>query len=177
MGQYNVIRMWCRPVVNACILLFTRSFEKNLKPAFLLHSLVARKIYDSIIVVIIFYSLGARDSVVGIVTTLRAGQSEIRIPTKSRDFVFSEISRPAVGFTQPPIQWVPGSLSAALKRPRCEVDHWPSSSVEAKNDWSYTSISSVWFNGVYRVNFIFYFIFSSRLLRNYTVCIRKIYRI
>jgi hypothetical protein len=40
---------------------------------------------------------------------------------------------PALGPTQPPIQWVPGALSPEIKRPVLETDHSPSSSAEAKN--------------------------------------------
>jgi hypothetical protein len=34
---------------------------------------------------------------------------------------------------------VPGVLSLGVKRPECEADHSPPSSVEVKNAWSYTS--------------------------------------
>jgi hypothetical protein len=36
------------------------------------------------------------------------------------------------GLTQPPIKWVPGSLSLGVKRPGREVDHSPPSSAEVK---------------------------------------------
>jgi hypothetical protein len=41
-------------------------------------------------------------------------------------FVFTTASRPALGPTQPPIQWVPGALSLGVKRPWCEevADGW-----------------------------------------------------
>jgi hypothetical protein len=55
-------------------------------------------------------------------------------------FLFTTVPRPALGPTQPPIQWVPGALSLGVKRPEREADHSPPSSVEAKNAWSYTSI-------------------------------------
>jgi hypothetical protein len=46
-------------------------------------------------------------------------------------FLFTTLSRPAMGPTQPPIQWITG-----VKRPECEVDHSPSSTTEVKNAWS-----------------------------------------
>jgi hypothetical protein len=45
---------------------------------------------------------------------------------KSREelgiFLFSTASRPALGSTQLPIQWVPGILSLGVKRPVREAD-------------------------------------------------------
>jgi hypothetical protein len=48
-----------------------------------------------------------------------------RVSIHDRDKIFhpSIASRPALRPTQPPIQWVPGALSAGVKRPRREVDH------------------------------------------------------
>jgi hypothetical protein len=43
-------------------------------------------------------------------------------------------SRPAVGSTQPPIQWVTG-----LKRQGREADHSPSASADVKKMWIYAS--------------------------------------
>jgi hypothetical protein len=42
------------------------------------------------------------------------------------------VSRPALGPTQPPVQWVPGVLSP---RPGRDADHSPSSSAEVKNEY------------------------------------------
>jgi hypothetical protein len=39
----------------------------------------------------------------------------------------------AVGPTQPPIQWIPGTLSLCVKRPGHEADHLLPSSAEVKN--------------------------------------------
>jgi hypothetical protein len=47
--------------------------------------------------------------------------------------------QPPASSPQPPIQWVPGALSLAVKRPGREADHSPPSSAETKNAWSYTS--------------------------------------
>jgi hypothetical protein len=52
---------------------------------------------------------------------------------------FTTASRPALGPTQPPIQWVSVTLSLVVKRPRREADHSPPSNAEVKNAWSYTS--------------------------------------
>jgi hypothetical protein len=46
-------------------------------------------------------------------------------------FLFSTASRPDLGPTQPPIQWVPGALSL-VNRPQRETDHSPPSSAEVK---------------------------------------------
>jgi hypothetical protein len=50
-----------------------------------------------------------------------------------RIFLFITESRPALGPTQPPIQWV------KVKRPGREAGHSPPSSEEVNNAWSYTS--------------------------------------
>jgi hypothetical protein len=54
-------------------------------------------------------------------------------------FLFTTESRPALGPIQPPIQWVPGTLSLGLKRPGCEADHLSPSIAEVKNARKYTS--------------------------------------
>jgi hypothetical protein len=45
---------------------------------------------------------------------------------------FTTASRPALGPTQPPIQWVPGTLSVGVKRLGREANHSPPSSAEIK---------------------------------------------
>jgi hypothetical protein len=42
--------------------------------------------------------------------------------------------RPALGFTQPPIQWVPGALSPGVKQKGREADRSPLTSAEVKNN-------------------------------------------
>jgi hypothetical protein len=48
-------------------------------------------------------------------------------PGRVKNFHFSMSSRPALGSTQPPVQWVPG-----VKRPGREADHSPPTSAEVK---------------------------------------------
>jgi len=50
------------------------------------------------------------------------------------------VSRPALGPTQRPIQWLPGVLSLVIKEPGREADNSPPSSAECKYAWNYTSI-------------------------------------
>jgi hypothetical protein len=47
-------------------------------------------------------------------------------------FLFTTMSRTALGPTQPPIQWVPGALSLGVKQQRHEFDHSPPSSAKVK---------------------------------------------
>jgi hypothetical protein len=73
---------------------------------------------------------------------LPAGQRRGRssTPGKIKKFLFSTSSRPALGSTQTPFQWVPGALSPRVKRPVREAGHSPSISDEVKKMWIYTSI-------------------------------------
>jgi hypothetical protein len=43
------------------------------------------------------------------------------------------MSRPTVGPTQTPVQWVPGALSPGLKRQGSKADHSPQYNAELKN--------------------------------------------
>jgi hypothetical protein len=51
---------------------------------------------------------------------------------KMRIFLFITVSRPALGPTQSPIQWVPEALSLGVKWPGREADHSPPSSAKVK---------------------------------------------
>jgi hypothetical protein len=42
----------------------------------------------------------------------------VRSPAGAKDFPLTSVSRPALGPTQPPVQWVPGVLSPGVKRGR-----------------------------------------------------------
>jgi hypothetical protein len=72
---------------------------------------------------------------------LRAGRRRDRSSSlgRAKNFLFSKSSRPALGATQLPIQWVPGALSPAVKRSGREADHSTPTSAEVKKMWIYTS--------------------------------------
>jgi hypothetical protein len=55
-------------------------------------------------------------------------------PGRGKNFLYSTASGPALGPTQPSIQWVPG-----VKRPGREADHSPPTNAEVKKTWIYTS--------------------------------------
>jgi hypothetical protein len=55
--------------------------------------------------------------------------------TEAEGFSSSHASRPALGPTQPPIQWVPGGPFPWGKvRPGRDADHSPPSSAKVKNE-------------------------------------------
>jgi hypothetical protein len=102
-------------------------------------------------------------SAVGIATGCglddRGGQSSS--PGRVKNFLFSTLSRLAMGSTQPPIRWIPVDLTPGVKRPGREADLSPSASGEVKKMWIYTSNPHTpsWHNAqlVKRSeNFIFY---------------------
>jgi hypothetical protein len=65
----------------------------------------------------------------------------VRVPVGST--IFNSISsKPALGPTQPPIQWVSGAFSSVVKRPGHEADYSPPASVEVKEIWIYTTTPS-----------------------------------
>jgi hypothetical protein len=67
----------------------------------------------------------SRDSSVGIATgyVLDVRMIGVRFPAGLGIFLFDTASKPALGSTQPPIQWVPGALSLGVERPLREADH------------------------------------------------------
>jgi hypothetical protein len=75
------------------------------------------------------------------VTRLRIGTGIVFLAGAMKGlFLFTKASSPALGPTQPPIQWVPGnSFLGGKERPGRAVDHSPPSNAEVKNAWSYTS--------------------------------------
>jgi hypothetical protein len=72
-----------------------------------------------------------RDSSVGIVVT-GYGWTELDFRQDMGIVLYDTASRPALGSTQPPIQWVPGDLSLELKRQGREADRSHPSNAEGK---------------------------------------------
>jgi hypothetical protein len=66
-------------------------------------------------------------------------------------FFFTTASRPVLGPTQPPIQWVPWVPCPGKKRLGREADHSPPSSTEVRNVWNYTSTTPCAFMAWYFV--------------------------
>jgi hypothetical protein len=62
-------------------------------------------------------------------------------------FLFATVSRPALGATQSPTQWVVGALTLGVKWPWHKADHSTLSSAKVKDVWSYTSALAVHFHG------------------------------
>jgi hypothetical protein len=69
-------------------------------------------------------------------------------------------SRPALGSTQPSIQWGPETFTLGVERPGREADHSPPYSAEVKNTWSCTSTPQYVFMSLqlfkHRDSFTFY---------------------
>jgi hypothetical protein len=69
---------------------------------------------------------------------LRAGRQRGRSssPGRVNNFALFIRSSPVLGFSQPPIQWLPWALSPGVKRPGREADDSPPTSAEVKNGGS-----------------------------------------
>jgi hypothetical protein len=60
---------------------------------------------------------------------------EVRSPEEAeRIFPLASVSIPALGPTQPPVQWVPGSFPGDKARPGRDADYSPPSSAEVVNE-------------------------------------------
>jgi hypothetical protein len=82
------------------------------------------------------YVIKSHDSSAGIALGYRLDNrgSRVQFPAGAGIFLFTTMSRMALGPTQPPIQWVPGALSLGVKRLEREADHSPPSSAKVK-EW------------------------------------------
>jgi hypothetical protein len=81
----------------------------------------------------------SRHSPVSTMTRLRAGRSGFDPRQRQGFSLLATASSPALGPTQPPIQWVSAALFLGVKRLGHEADRSPPCSTEVKNAWGYTS--------------------------------------
>jgi hypothetical protein len=81
----------------------------------------------------------SQDGSVGIATGYGLDDRGVGVPSPDRvkKFLFYTLSRPTLGPTQPPIEWVLRALSPGVKRPVREADHSPPSSAEVKKLYLY----------------------------------------
>jgi hypothetical protein len=86
-----------------------------------------------------FWKGRSRDSVVGIATGCGLDDRGVGVRGPLGSNIFSTSSRPALGSTQPHIQWVPGTLSPGVRGQRREAGHSPVTSAEVKKMWIYKS--------------------------------------
>jgi hypothetical protein len=92
-----------------------------------------------VVVVVLSLLLKNRDSAMDIATGYRLDDrgDGVRVPAGS--IFFSTLSRPVLGFTQPPTQCVTGAHFPGVKRPGREADHSPPTSAEVNKMRAYTS--------------------------------------
>jgi hypothetical protein len=77
---------------------------------------------------------GAAQAVQCLTTGWTTGRSGFDPRWGQRIFPLASVSRPALGPTQPPVQWVPGVLSPGVKaRQGRDADHSPPCSAEVEN--------------------------------------------
>jgi hypothetical protein len=58
----------------------------------------------------------------------------VRSPAGAKDFPLTSVSRPALGPTQPPVQWVPGPFPGGKSTAGRDADHSLPSSAEVENE-------------------------------------------
>jgi hypothetical protein len=72
---------------------------------------------------------------------IQTGNPWVSFPNRSmvKNFLFLMSSRPALGPTQTPNQWVPGAPTLGVKRQGREADHSSPASAMVKKIWIYAS--------------------------------------
>jgi hypothetical protein len=79
----------------------------------------------------------------------RAERSRVLIMRGARDYFLLQNLQTVSASSQPPSQWVPGSLRGQ-RRPEREVNHSLPSSAQVKNEWSCTSTLAICLHGLGR---------------------------
>jgi hypothetical protein len=81
------------------------------------------------------YTVIRWDSAACITTGYRLDGRRVSVILSRGKIVLLSISRPVLGPTQPPIQWVPGAFSPGIKWSGHEADDSPPTVSEVKNIW------------------------------------------
>jgi hypothetical protein len=81
---------------------------------------------------------------------------------------FSKTSRPALGSTQPPIEWVPEVVSTGVNWPGRVADLSLPASTEVKNRWSYNSAPPLYLHTLHR-DFTFFIILWTNNTTHYGI--------
>jgi hypothetical protein len=98
---------------------------------------------DNIFSARLIFEPACQDSSVGIATGYGLDDRGVAVRVSvGENFLLSTSSRPALGPTQPPTKWIPGSLFPGVKRTGCEADHSLPTSAAVKNtsSWSTSSL-------------------------------------
>jgi len=75
------------------------------------------------------------------------------LPVAGKFSFSTTASKPALGPTQSPTQWLRWTLTPGVKWPGCEADHAHPSGAGVKNAWSYTSTPLYVFMAWYLVKY------------------------
>jgi hypothetical protein len=129
-GHNLLMRIW-----NFCAFSLRTNEKNNMKDEYDMHVAVSRTSPRTNILLVSSSSarnnkLLSRDGSVGMATGRTAG---VRFPAEARFFFLPIASWPALGPTQPPIQWQPEGLSPGLKWLRRKAEHSPQPSAEVEN--------------------------------------------
>jgi hypothetical protein len=118
-------RTACSLATAVVALLVSRSLLSN---GSIRHSILQwyqHRFPDKLKLYLIFCFPWSRDSVVGIAAGYGLDDRGVGVHAPVGSRIFFKSSRPALGSTQPPIQWIPCFLSPGLKRPGREAYHSP----------------------------------------------------
>ena len=88
---------------------------------------------------------------------IEAGRSQDCTPEGEINFIpLSKMSKPSLGPTKPPIQWVPGFFpGGGVKWLELEADHSPPSNADITNEWSRISTPPIRLYGVDRQDLVY----------------------
>jgi len=75
---------------------------------------------------------------------------EVRFPGRTKIFLFSAVFTPSLGSTPPRFKWILMVHFPVVVQQGCEPDHFPPSSTDINNEWSYSFMPSICHYGVYK---------------------------